>query len=45
MRAASKRNVITICKNDKGQVLVQLEKRHSNANAWTNKFFFLDGTG
>lgn len=45
VRTTSKGNVITFHKKNKGQALVQLEKRYSNAMTWTKKFFFLDGTG
>lgn len=40
-----KGNVITFHKNDRGQALVQLEKRYLNAKAWASKFFFHGGTG
>lgn len=45
VKATLKGNVVNFHKKEKGLALAQLETRYLNAKVWTNRFFFLNGTG
>lgn len=42
---ASKENMASFHKKEKGQLLAKFESRYSNVKAWTTRFFFINGRG